>query len=605
MKKLLILLALGIIVVSVLVFSESTVMADIPKLINYQGMVTNAEDKPLDGTCNILFKIYGSESGTDSLWREYHTNVEVTKGLFNVILGSLNTLNLPFDAPYWLGIRLDGEPEFSPRIQLTSMGYAYRAKMADSAFVAVSAPTGGGWTDDGAVVRLATSTDKVGIGTGIPAEKLHVAGDIRLNAGGGIAFGDDNTKIFESSYDLYLTADDDLLLQPDDDIYIGADGSPSWILVNPGAQKIGIGTMSPSAHANLHVVGSGGASYPIYAEWSGSSAGAAIIAKNTGTGGDAIQANADGSGRSAIYARGSSGVDYAIWGDANGATWASYFNGKTYVSDKIGIGTTSPQNKLDVEGAMVVGSSYSGSSTAPSNGMLVQGNTGIGTTGPGSHRLYVESSGSGVDGATAFIQNTHASGLAMIVEATSSDLPLLVSQKGDGDVFRCDSWTGGWHSVFKVENDGRVVCSELQLTGGSDLSEQFNIKSVDEDVKPGMLVCIDPEHLGELTVSTKPYDRTVAGIISGAGGIETGVLMGQKDSKADGSHPVALTGRVYCWADVSNGSIQPGDLLTTSDIPGHAMKVTDYARAQGAIIGKAMSSLEEGEGLVLVLVSLQ
>ena len=81
--------------------------------------------------------------------------------------------------------------------------------------------------------------------------------------------------------------------------------------------------------------------------------------------------------------------------------------------------------------------------------------------------------------------------------------------------------------------------------------------------------------------------------------------MGQKDSKADGSHPVALTGRVYCWADASNGSIQPGDLLTTSDIPGHAMKVTDYARAQGAIIGKAMSSLEEGEGLVLVLVTLQ
>jgi hypothetical protein len=73
----------------------------------------------------------------------------------------------------------------------------------------------------------------------------------------------------------------------------------------------------------------------------------------------------------------------------------------------------------------------------------------------------------------------------------------------------------------------------------------------------------------------------------------------------DGKHPVALSGRVYCEADASNGAIHPGDLLTTSGTQGHAMKVTDYDKAHGAIIGKAMSSLDHGEGLVLVLVSLQ
>ena len=97
----------------------------------------------------------------------------------------------------------------------------------------------------------------------------------------------------------------------------------------------------------------------------------------------------------------------------------------------------------------------------------------------------------------------------------------------------------------------------------------------------------------------------MAGIISGAGGVKPGMLMGQKGSSADGAFPVALTGRVYVWADASNGPIQPGDLLTTTDAPGHAMKVTDYARAHGAIIGKAMTSLQEGTGLVLVLVALQ
>ncbi len=83
------------------------------------------------------------------------------------------------------------------------------------------------------------------------------------------------------------------------------------------------------------------------------------------------------------------------------------------------------------------------------------------------------------------------------------------------------------------------------------------------------------------------------------------MLMGQRGSMADGTQPVALTGRVYCRADAANGPIEPGDLLTTSGTPGHAMKVSDYTQAQGAILGKAMSSLRSGQGLILVLVSLQ
>jgi hypothetical protein len=97
----------------------------------------------------------------------------------------------------------------------------------------------------------------------------------------------------------------------------------------------------------------------------------------------------------------------------------------------------------------------------------------------------------------------------------------------------------------------------------------------------------------------------VAGIVSGAGGIKPGLLMGQEGSIANGEHPVALSGRVYCSVDASNGPIEPGDFLTTSDTPGHAMKVTNHAQAQGAIIGKAMTGLKDGKGLVLVLVTLQ
>ena len=120
-----------------------------------------------------------------------------------------------------------------------------------------------------------------------------------------------------------------------------------------------------------------------------------------------------------------------------------------------------------------------------------------------------------------------------------------------------------------------------------------------------MVVVLDPRHPGRLRLSTSACDRKVAGVISGAGGVNPGMIMGQQATIASGSRPVALTGRVYCRCDATSGPIEVGDLLTTSDIPGHAMRVRDHQAAQGAILGKAMSTLAEGQGLVLVLVSLQ
>lgn len=155
-------------------------------------------------------------------------------------------------------------------------------------------------------------------------------------------------------------------------------------------------------------------------------------------------------------------------------------------------------------------------------------------------------------------------------------------------------------------NEGRIFTQVLTITGGSDLSENFEINAPTAELRPGMIVCIDPANPGELVLSREAYDTTVAGIVSGAGGVKPGMLMSQAGTKADGKHPVALSGRVYCYVDAdAGGAVRPGDLLTTSPTPGHGMKASDRARAQGAMIGKAMTSLPGGQGLVLVLVSLQ
>jgi len=149
----------------------------------------------------------------------------------------------------------------------------------------------------------------------------------------------------------------------------------------------------------------------------------------------------------------------------------------------------------------------------------------------------------------------------------------------------------------------RVIASVVEITGGADLAEPFMINS-EEAVPAGAVLVIDDRIPGRLKLSDTPYDVRVAGVVSGAGDLSPGLIMSQNGASHGGVN-VALSGRVYVLAEASNGPINLGDLLTTSATPGHAMKVTDAVRSPGTIIGKAMSALESGRGLVMVLVSLQ
>src|SRR5205823_10592065 len=113
--------------------------------------------------------------------------------------------------------------------------------------------------------------------------------------------------------------------------------------------------------------------------------------------------------------------------------------------------------------------------------------------------------------------------------------------------------------------------------------EPFEIST--KDIPKGSVVIIDEESPGHVKLSDRAYDNRVAGILSGANGVKSGILLKQQGFN-DGGENVALSGRVYALADASYGAIKPGDLLTTSDTPGHCVKVTNHARAQGAIVGK-------------------
>jgi hypothetical protein len=149
---------------------------------------------------------------------------------------------------------------------------------------------------------------------------------------------------------------------------------------------------------------------------------------------------------------------------------------------------------------------------------------------------------------------------------------------------------------------GRLKCGVLEVAG-ADVAEKF--PSSDEKPEPGTVMEIDPNNAGRLRVAREAYSSRVAGVVSGAGGLPAGAVLGNFPGSED-APAIALSGRVWVKCDASGHAIAPGDLLTSAETPGHAMKAADRERSHGAVLGKAMTALSQGErGLVLVLVNLQ
>ena len=143
--------------------------------------------------------------------------------------------------------------------------------------------------------------------------------------------------------------------------------------------------------------------------------------------------------------------------------------------------------------------------------------------------------------------------------------------------------------------DGNVEVTGDLFLAGADYAEAMT--TTDLTIIAGNVVVLGED--GEVRPCDQDYDSAVAGIVSGAGGVKPAIILDRHDD----SVTVAMMGKVWCFADADAAPIRPGDLLTSSSTRGHCRRVTEPARAFGAVVGKALTPLASGQGLVRVLVS--
>jgi len=152
----------------------TSLFGQVPQMMNYQGKLTDASGNPVpDGNYTMVFTIYRDSSGSVAIWSETHDSVEVTNGLFTVLMGSVNPVpRNAFGSIRFLGIQIPPEPELRPLMPIVSVGNAFYSIYSDTSVYSLHSAPDEDWEITGdTVYRL---TGRVGIGASSPKGKLHV-----------------------------------------------------------------------------------------------------------------------------------------------------------------------------------------------------------------------------------------------------------------------------------------------------------------------------------------------------------------------------------------------------------------------------------------------
>ena len=299
----------------------------------------------------------------------------------------------------------------------------------------------------------------------------------------------------------------------------------------------------------------------------------------------------------------------ALGGPAMESWSMSYTGVEGRSTTKDGVhGETGASDKSGVYGSSTDGFGVTGRSQ---NNYGVQGFGVQGVHGFGAQGVYGDGSVTGVYGRSTSgngVMGRSISGAAVVgdsdtgagVGGYSDSGPGLVAMSDSGDLINGYGEADGADTDFRVTNDGTAF-ADGGWQGAADFAELISAEGDVSEYEPGDVLAISTNSDRAVAISSEPRSALVIGVYSEKPGfVGSPHLM---EGRSQDEITVAVLGIVPCKVSAENGPIGRGDLLVTSSTPGHAMR-TD-APPPGTVLGKALGSLEDGTGVILVLVTLQ
>lgn len=558
------------------------------------------------------------------------------------LLHILDTSNFPVFAGARISTILDGsDPVMEFLHQPANKGFRWRLGGGSPSNFYLDYSSNG--FSSSSVYLTVLSTGNIGIGTTAPAALLTLQKD--QATGTEIRVANNNTAGFAGLYlNSGFTQASGGLVQWNnnpgfrnlfvttggaDPLYLGTENSIR-LTVQPTSGNIGIGTTAPAA--KLHIV-------------SGTDNPNTLLSLDTGVHG---------------------GSQFQIGGTTNNE---SYFNLNVYraglyftrlsVSNfghlllqpsgdsNVGIGTTGPSYKLDVQGGQInasgglciagdcktawsqVGGEVSSQWTTSGSSIYYNtGKVGIGTNAPLGPLSVGNSAVPNSDGYLVLGKHD-GSGARQFRVGFDSSFNFVIGDYGNNNT--AGSWLSPFAINWQAPNNSLYINStgnvgigtgtptaKLHVAGDGKVTGNLivdgNIAAKYQDVAEwvpaselipiGTVVVLDSTKSNHVIASTQTYDTRVAGVISE----QPGIALGESGKN---KVLVATTGRVRIKVDATRSPINIGDLLVTSDKEGVAMKSEPIniggvkIHRPGTLIGKALEPLAKGQGEILVLLSLQ
>jgi hypothetical protein len=583
----------------------------VPPMVNFSGVLADVNGKPLNGVVGVTFFLYKDSQGGTPLWMETQNLRTDKAGHYMVMLGSTSSQGLPAELfasgeARWLGVQVQGQVE-EPRVLLLSVPYALKALDAEtvggkpaSAFQ-LTVPSSG---------KGKASAPTAGLGS-VPAAEQ--ANELRC-AGGGTSCKASFIPKFSSNGGS-ATENNSIMSQSGTNINVAGNltgGTLQGTGLSTGVFGIATATGGGGSTFGLEGLASAPQGFGVYGLNNATSGGVGVQGTDInitgvgvfGEGGCCSNLDAGGIGVLGMISNGSFApilppVPTAVLADSTHSP-----NG-IGVYGKASGGSSSVAGLFEnrVLGGKLLRGTYLDAFSNPVESFSVTANGRVQTNSIGSNNAAVfikdaspasaislaalEVHNSGSSGEVAFLQqsiNTNPNAVVKLVLQPTSTSNYLECQQSDG-TFKCH-----------IDNSGT-------FHSGSDFAEALPARGIRKFYEPGDVLVVSRDG-NSVEKTDEEYSSRIVGVYS----TRPAVLGSDKqgETRVDAVDiPVAITGIVPTKVSAKNGPIQVGDLLVTSATLGYAMKGSNRRRMSGAVVGKALESLQAGTGVIHVLVTLQ